>query len=218
VITELLSDGISTLRDARGTAERRMALGLKRRQFVISMIAGAAIMLLSLIVPELLGVSQLTDKALGNDASDLFSGWSILPSILGVTCVVTALVIWRGPYVTNALALLFGGQSISQDATTWIYLTTVSGIVISVAMMLIDVVLGMASGLAPVAVGWISLVVAFLVPILSLAITTQMAQTVLRIGSLRRSLVFVAAWVGCAVLLVTPIWLLIYGLLGGLAS
>jgi hypothetical protein len=157
VIAALFSEGLSALRSARGTTQLRLMKGLEREQFVNSLIFGAGIMVLSIIVPELSGASLATDKALGSEPSDLMLTWPMLPSMVAAIGIVTALLIWRGPQVTDGLVRLVGGQSTSMDAAIWIYLATVAGIVISLGAMFADLVLGLVSTMSPTLIGWISL-------------------------------------------------------------
>jgi hypothetical protein len=218
VIAALLIEGIAAFRDARGTSERRVMLGLDRGLFVNTLLLGAAVTLLGMIVPELSGISAATDRAMGDEPSDLILTWPVLPALVVALAVVTAGTIWRGPQLTGGLVRLLRGQSTLMGAAIWIYLATAAGIVISLAVMASDLVLGLASLALPPAIGWVSLGVSLLGFVASLSISAQLALHVFPFAGHRRALVFTILWAGAALLLLAAIWIPVYALLGGSSS
>ncbi|MGL4974020.1 MAG: hypothetical protein ACRC56_01905 [Bosea sp. (in: a-proteobacteria)] len=218
MIGALLTEGISALRDARGTTESRMQLGLERSKFIWAMVFGATVTVLSIVVYELTGVSAATDRALGEEPSDFMLSWPIFPAMIAGIAAVTAAIIWLGPQFTSGLARLFGGDPTPIGGAVWIYLAALAGCVLSVAIMPIDVVLGLAFPAPSATAGWVSLALMLLSLIASLAVCTQVAQHVFGIRNQTRSLVFVILWLVLSLLLLSAIWFAVYGLLGGPAS
>lgn len=218
MIAALLSEGVAVLRDARGATERRILSGLERDTFVKTMLFGALVTVSSVIVPELTGVSAAADRAMGDEPSDLMLSWPMFPAMIAAILGVTAAIIWRGPQFTNRLAQLFGGNSTLMGGAFWLHLATLGGVVISLAVMASDVVLGLALPMLPVSAGWVSLGVSLLSLIVSVAVSTQVAQHLFQISNQTRGLVFVIVWFALSLLLLSGIWFVVYGFLGGPVS
>ncbi|MGL5361505.1 MAG: hypothetical protein ACRDBH_01400 [Bosea sp. (in: a-proteobacteria)] len=218
MIGALLSEGVSALRDARAASERRVASGLDRSLFINVLLAGAVVTLASMIVPELSGISSTTDRMMGDEPSAFMLTWPILPSMTAALALVTMALVLQGPRFTRWLSLKLGGQSDLMDAAIWIYLASLAGIVISLGIIAIDAILGLASMVLPPSIGWVSIAAALIGFIATLTVCAQLAQHLFRLPSYRRRLAFAALWIGGWVLLFIAIWLPIYLLLGGPTS
>lgn len=215
VIVALLREGISVLRDAKGTAEQRKTLGLERTQFVNCMLFGCVVTLLSIVVPELSGMSAAMDRAMGDEPSDVMLKWPMLPTVAAALAALTALAIWKGPFLTDWLARRFGGRSSLMSAAIWLYLATAAGIVISLAIAIFDLAAGLASNVLPASIGYLSLAISLATIIVTLAISAVLAQHLLGLVGRMRSLLFTTTWlVGCFVIALA-VWAPLYALLGG---
>lgn len=215
MIATLLSDGIWALRDAKAASAARRARGLERAEFVNCMVLGAFVTFVSVLVPEMSGMSAVIDRAMGEEPSSLMLTWPVLASLTPALASLTALVIWKGPFVTDWLARRFGSKGSLMDAAIWLYLATSATIIISVGLMIFDLVAGVASDVLPSSLGYVSLSLSLVSLIASFAVSAVLAQHLLGlIGSLR-SLLFTTSWLCGCIAACVAVWAPLYGLFGG---
>jgi hypothetical protein len=215
MIAGLLSEGVWALRDARGASEQRRQLGLERDQFVRCMLVGGFVTFAGVLVPELSGISAAMDTAMGDEPSDLMLSWP-MPLALGASiAIVTALVIWKGPNLTEWLARRFGSQASLMDAAIWLYLATAAATVVALAIAAFDLVAGLASSALPASIGQIALAVALVSLVVSLAISAVLAQHLLGLAGRLRSLAFTTVWLAGCLAAGLAMLMPLYALLGG---
>jgi hypothetical protein len=218
VIATLLSDGIWALRDARGAGIARHARGLERAEFTNCMVVGGVVTVIGIMAPEISGLSAVIDRSLGDEPSSVMLVWPMLPAIAAAVGAMTALLIWKGPNMTDWLARRFGGQSSLMSAALWLYLATAAAIVITLGLASFDLVAGFLASYLPDGLGIISLVVSLGSLIVSLAICGVLAQSLLDVKGSTRSLIFSAVWlIGCLVA-AAAVWAPVYSILGGTLS
>lgn len=215
MITALLNEGIWALRNAESASAHRVAIGLERSQFVNCMLVGGLVTFASVVVPELSGISAVTDRALGDEPSGVVLTWPMLPAMAAGIAGVTALIIWRGPQLTDRLARVFGGTSTPMKAAMWLYLATAASIVISLAIALVDLVLGLFSSLLPASVGYLSLTISLVSLVVSLAVSAVLAQKLLATAGRWRSTAFSGTWLLAVLIAAIAVCTVLYGLLGG---
>ncbi len=215
MIAVLLSDGIWALRDAKGASVAKLARGLERAEFVNCMLAGAVVTLVSVIVPEMSGMSAVIDRAMGEEPSSLMLTWPMLASFAIAITSLTALVVWKGPFATDWLARRFGSQGSLMDAAIWLYLATAATIIISLVLAVFDLVAGLASAVLPSSLGYVSLALSLVSLIASFAISAVLAQHLLALTGSLRSLLFTTSWLFACIAVCVAVWAPLYGLFGG---
>lgn len=215
MIAALLSEGVFALRDAHGASVSRNARGLERTEFVNCMLVGGGVTFVSVLVPEISGISALTDRALGDEPSNLMLTWPMLPTLAAAIAIITVLIIWRGPQFTDWLARRFGGTATLMKAAIWLHLATAAAILISLAIAMVDLVLGLSSSLLPTSAGYLSLAISLVSLIATLAISAVLAQNLLELTGRWRSLLFSATWLLAILIVAVAIWTPLYALLGG---
>lgn len=214
----LVSEGVFALRASREAGEWRAANGLQRPEFVNCMLLGAVVTIISIIVPELSGLSAMTDRALGDEPSNVMLAWPMLPTMIFAIAAGAALVIWRGPQATGWLARQFGGAPTPMQAAIWLHLAAAASIVISLAIAVVDLVLGLAGGGLPDGVGLLSLALSLASLVILLTVMSVLAQNILGIAGRRRGILFSLLWVFGILAVTSAVWTVTYALLGGGAS
>ncbi|MGL4439863.1 MAG: hypothetical protein ACRCUE_11355 [Bosea sp. (in: a-proteobacteria)] len=211
----MLSDGIWALRDAKGASIARRARGLERAEFVNCMVAGAVVTFVSVMVPEVSGMSTVIDRAMGDEPSGLMLTWPMVASLSLGMASLTALIIWKGPIVTDWLARRFGAKGSLLDAAMWLYLATAATIIISLGLTAFDLVAGLASAVLPSSLGYVSLAISLVSLIASFAISAALAQHLLDLTGSLRSLLFTTSWLCGCIAVCVAVWAPLYGLFGG---
>ena len=215
MIATLLSEGIWALRDAKGASLARRAHGLERAEFVNCMVAGAVVTFVSVMVPEMSGMSAVIDRAMGDEPSSLMLTWPMLASLSLGMVSLTALIIWKGPFLTNWLARRFGTRGSLMDAAMWLYLATAATIVVSLGLTAFDLVAGLASAVLPSSLGYVSLALSLASLMASFAISAVLAQHLLDLTGSLRSLLFTTIWLFGCIAVCVAVWAPLYGLFGG---
>jgi hypothetical protein len=215
VIAALLSDGIWALRDPISASLARRSRGLERPAFVNSMVTAAIVTFVSVMVPEISGMSAAIDRAMGDEPSTLMLTWPMMASLAIAMAMLTMLTIWKGPAAANWLARRFGAQGSLLDAAIWMYLATAATIIISLGLMFFDLVGGLASAVLPNSLGYVSLALSLVSLIASFAVSAVLARHLLNVAGHVRSLLFTATWLMACIVVCVAVWAPLYGLFGG---
>lgn len=199
VIGDTVREGLGAFLNGRETADRRRAIGVSDQELA-GVLAGAAVTgFAGVVVPELNGVSAAIDAAVASGESfDLNAG---LVVALAVGFAATFFLQWRsGPAIVGWIGRRLGAGADHESGRVWLYLAALAVFLVNVAVLLVDLVLGLFAPAAQLVVGWTSLAASLALLLAAIAVLASLARDVLGVAGQARSLLFTLIWIALLIL------------------